>query len=149
MVLCCHTHLNTSVSRSWSDSVSGGCDNRRTCVHPWVRRGSTGRVWSQKSHLWCHTLFLCSHTRHSYRIPVHYMHTSARTRKVCLLWINKACNKARAKDKDTVYKVWGDLRQSLGRVVYHESIKRVLKIWLWPIRRSLLWIDKARAKEKR
>jgi hypothetical protein len=31
--LCCHTHLDTSVSRTWADSASGGCDNRCTCVH--------------------------------------------------------------------------------------------------------------------
>ncbi len=24
--LCCHTHLHTSVSRTWADSASGGCD---------------------------------------------------------------------------------------------------------------------------
>jgi hypothetical protein len=33
--LCCHTHLDTSVSRTWVDSVSGGCDkpiHSCTCV---------------------------------------------------------------------------------------------------------------------
>ncbi len=68
LYLCCHTHLDTSVSRNrtdsdsgtsvsrnWTDFVSGGCDNRWTCVHTWVRRGSTGRVWDQKSRLCCHT----------------------------------------------------------------------------------------------
>ncbi len=42
MIHCCHTHLNTSVSRTWSDYVSLGCDNRCTSVHAWARRG--GRV---------------------------------------------------------------------------------------------------------
>ena len=31
--LCCHTHLDMSVSRTWSDSDSEGCDNRYTYVH--------------------------------------------------------------------------------------------------------------------
>jgi hypothetical protein len=44
LYLCCHTYLDTSVSRTWTDSVNLGCDNRCTCEHVWVRRGATGRV---------------------------------------------------------------------------------------------------------
>jgi hypothetical protein len=56
--LYCHTHFDTSVSRSWScwsQCTSSGCENQCTCVHAWTRRMGTGRVWTQKRHLWCHT----------------------------------------------------------------------------------------------
>ena len=33
LYLYCHTHLDTSVSRTWGDSASEGCDNRYTYVH--------------------------------------------------------------------------------------------------------------------
>ena len=52
---CCHTHLDTSVSRTWSDYPSLGYDNRCTCVHAWSRRGGTGRVRVLKRYPWCHT----------------------------------------------------------------------------------------------
>jgi hypothetical protein len=44
---CCHTHSDTSVSRTWTYSDSGGCYNRCTCVYVWVRWGTTGRVRSR------------------------------------------------------------------------------------------------------
>jgi hypothetical protein len=43
LYLCCHTHLDTSVSRTWADSASGGSDNRWTCVHASAGRWGTGR----------------------------------------------------------------------------------------------------------
>ena len=55
MLRCCHTHLDTSVSRTWADCASLGCDNRCTCVHAFARKGGTGRVRAQKSLLFCHT----------------------------------------------------------------------------------------------
>ncbi len=52
--LCCHIHLDTSVSRSLVTSAGLGYENRYTCVHVWVRRGETGNLCVQKLHLCCH-----------------------------------------------------------------------------------------------
>ncbi len=52
---CCHTHLHTSVSQRKTESVGLRYENRCTCVHVWVRRGTTGKFRVQKRHLCCRT----------------------------------------------------------------------------------------------
>jgi hypothetical protein len=101
MIHWCHRHLDTSVSRTWTDYASLGSDNRWTCVHTLERKGGTGRVQTQKIHLCCHTHSdtSVSWTWTDYAVWVTITDTPVYMCGRSLLWIDKT----RVKDKTYIW----------------------------------------------